>query len=44
MFAGLIAIRKMHIHAIQESGFNSLRMMKCFIQKTIVIFPTFSLM
>ena len=42
MLAGLIAIRKMHIHAIQEAV--SPAQMKCFIRKTIVIFPTFSLM
>ena len=42
MLAGLIAIRKMHIHAIQESGFTCADEM--LYPETIVIFPTFSLM
>lgn len=39
MLAGLVAIRKMHIHAIQESGFTCADEM--LYPKTIVISPTF---
>ena len=42
MLAGLIAIRKMHIHAIQEAV--SPAQMKCFIRKLSLSFRTFSLM
>ena len=43
LLAGIIAIRKMHIRAIQESGLTSADM-KCCIRKTEVIWTIFYLM